>query len=209
MADQTQDTKRRLKKKDELIKTKRNLAGVHKLTLPELHDMLDGGPWVDQVNHMLRALEEQEQRDPLIKQQVLCKIKDSLKASTGQLKVLTKTIEKWHDLERVVERIKKMLENQYVVIEDFQARIRAMKTPRTKQAMMQNCNEIVLNIEYMVKKDMLKHIDPTNYSLLLDKSLSPEDHRAGFDVHLSTVFRRDDKRTVVFPEGLTELEKLA
>ena len=95
---------------------------------------------------MLKALEEQEQRDPLIKQQVLCKIKDSLKVSTGQLKVLAKTIEKWHDLERVVERIKKMLENQYVVIEDFQARIRAMKSPRTKQTMMQNCNEIVLNI---------------------------------------------------------------
>ena len=102
---------------------------MHKLTLPELHDTLDGGPWVDQVNHMLKALEEHEQRDPLIKQQVLCKIKDSLKSSTGQLKILTKTIEKWHELERVVERIKKMLENQYVVIEDFQEMIRTMKSP--------------------------------------------------------------------------------
>ena len=46
---------------------------------------------------MLKALEEQEQWDPLIKQQVLCKIKDSLKSSTGQLKILTKTIEKCGD----------------------------------------------------------------------------------------------------------------
>ena len=45
--------------------------------------------------------------------------------------------------------------------------------------------------------------------MLLDKSLSPVDHRARFDVHLSTVFRQDDERTVVFPEGLTELQKLA
>ena len=116
-------------------------------------------------------------------------------------------MEKWNELEGVVEKIKDMLENQYVVIEDFQARIKAMKTPRTKQAMLQNCNDLVLNIEYLVTKDMLKHIDPTTFSLLLDKSLNPVDHRAKFELHLSTVFRRDDERTVVFPEGLTELEK--
>ena len=90
-------------------------------------------------------------------------IKASLKLSSGQLKTLRKTVEKWNELEGVVEKIKDMLENQYVVIEDFQARIKAMKTPRTTQAMLQNCNDLVLNIEYLVTKDMLKHIHRSNH----------------------------------------------
>ena len=56
---------------------------------------------------------------------------------------------------------------------------------------------------------MLKDIDPITFNLLLDKSLNPVDHRAKFELHLSAIFTHDDKRTVVFPEGLTELEKLA
>ena len=67
MADQIQETKRMLRKEDDIVKNKRSLATVHKLNLPELHDSLDGGPWVEQVNHMIKALEEQEHQDPLIK----------------------------------------------------------------------------------------------------------------------------------------------
>ena len=109
VADKIQDAKRELKRKDDLTKNKRSLGSLHKLTLPELRDSLDGGPWVQQVDHMTRALEEQEHQDPLIKQQVLSMIKASLKTSSGQLKILKKTVENWNELEGVVEKIKDLL----------------------------------------------------------------------------------------------------
>ena len=63
------------------------------------------------MDHIIKALEEQEHQDPLIKQQVLSMIKASLKASSGQLKILKKTVENWKKLEWVVENIKDLLEN--------------------------------------------------------------------------------------------------
>ena len=117
---------------------------------------------------MIKALNVQEQQDPLIKQQVLSMIKNSLKASSGQLKILMKTIENWNELEGVVEKIKDLLENQYTVIADFRMRIKSMKPPKTKQIMMDICNDIVLNIKYIISKDMINHIDPYTFQLLLD-----------------------------------------
>ena len=66
--------------------------------------------------------------------------------------------------------------------------------------MLNNCNDIVLNIEYLISKDMVKHIDLHTFNLLLDKSLNPVDHRAKFELHMSAIFRWDDERGVTFPE---------
>ena len=92
IADSVQDAKRELKKKEEIQKNKRSLGSIHKIALPQLRDSLDGGPWVQQVDYISKALEEQECQDPLMKQKVLTLIRDSLKSSSGQLKALKRTI---------------------------------------------------------------------------------------------------------------------
>ena len=204
-----QDAKRDLKKREEFNKKKRSLSALHKLSLPNHKDSLDGGPWVEQVDHMLEALDVQEQYDPLIKQQVLTIVKNSLKASTRPLKILMKTLENWNELDCVVEKIKDHLENQYNVIEDFGMRVKAMKPPKSKLIILNNCNDLVLNIEYLINKDMVKNVDPHTFHLLLDKALHPTDHKAKFEIHMSLIFLRDDERGVSKPECLTELQRMA
>merc|ERR1711888_259293 len=208
IADDIQDAKREQKKKDDIQKNKKSLASIHKINLPQLKDSLDGGPWVEQVDYISKALTEQEHESPLVKQKVLDLVRDSLKSATGSLKALKKTVEGWNELENVIEKIKEVLGNQFVVMEDLQQRLRAMKVPRTRSSMLSNCNELVVVIEYLVNKDMIQHVDPDTFNMLIEKALNPSDHRAKFELHMSALFKRDDEKDVVYPPNLTELERL-
>ena len=61
LADVVQDEKRDIRKKDDLIRNRKSLASINKATLPVLRDTLDGGPWIEQVDFIQKALTEQEQ----------------------------------------------------------------------------------------------------------------------------------------------------
>merc|ERR1711942_525541 len=93
LADVVQDEKRSQRKKDDLQKNQKSLASINKINLPLLRDTLDGGPWIEQVDFIMKALTEQEQESPIIKQKILNLIKESLKIATGSLKALKKTID--------------------------------------------------------------------------------------------------------------------
>ena len=131
IADSIQDAKREQRKQDNIHKNKKSLASIHKIHLPQLRDSLYGGPWIEQVDYISKALTEQEHESPFVKQKVLDLVRDSLKSATGSLKALKKTVEGWNELENVIEKIKEMLGNQFVVMEDLQQRLKAMKVPRT------------------------------------------------------------------------------
>ena len=78
--------KKELKKQEDSLKSKRSLNNLHKTNLPDLKDTLDCGPWRTQVEHMARALKEEENDDPLLKQRIINRVKTSLKGAVGQLK---------------------------------------------------------------------------------------------------------------------------
>ena len=74
--------------------------------------------------------------------------------------------------------------------------------------MMQNCQEICLNLEFFISKDMIKHICPSLLDLLTKKALHPQDHKPKFEVHLNSIFQKNDEREIDVPTGMTELQKL-
>ena len=74
--------------------------------------------------------------------------------------------------------------------------------------MLSNCNELIVVIEYLVNKDMIQHVDPDTFNMLIEKALNPSDHRAKFELHMSAIFKRDDEKDVVYPPDLTELERM-
>ena len=73
---------------------------------------------------------------------------------------------------------------------------------------MQNCQEICLNLEFLISKDIIEHICPSLFGLLTEKALHPQDHKPKFEVHLNSIFQKDDEREIYIPAGMTELQKL-
>ena len=188
-----QNLKKEIKSKDEQNKGKRTLGRLCKFTLPELKDSLDGGPWQHQVEFMIDALHTQEDNNPIIRQKVIEMIKESTKNATGQLKIMAKSLESWNDLDSITEKIFSHLANQFNLLDDLTTRLKNMKLPKTR-FQMTNCQEVILNLDFLISKDMIKHISPSLFVLLTEKTLHHQDHRPKFEVHLNAIFQNDDEK---------------
>ena len=76
---------------------------------------------------MIKALKEEGNNDPLIKQRIIDLVKGSLKGGICQMKA----IDSLNDLENIIDTIYSHCDNQWNVIDNVKSRINRMKLPKT------------------------------------------------------------------------------
>ena len=103
-------------------------------------DSLDSKEWLEQVEFIMKALNEEEDNDPIIKNRVKVMVKLSLKSEA--LKPLFKIVNNIGDLEEVLHTIVNYCSNQNNIMNDLRERLVKMKIPKSKMNMYSNCKLI-------------------------------------------------------------------